>query len=66
MLTNTILEAIGQDSSSKKKPIFLLYVLINAANIDINLEPNKTCILFKEQVIELSVKLIVNHIRIHV
>ncbi|KOC62559.1 PMS1 protein like protein 1 [Habropoda laboriosa] len=48
-LTKTILEALGQESLSRKKPIFVLYILINAANIDINLEPNKTSILFKDQ-----------------
>ncbi|XP_031835416.2 PMS1 protein homolog 1 [Nomia melanderi] len=44
-----ILEAFGYDSSSKKRPIFLLYMLVNAGNIDVNLEPNKTSILFKDQ-----------------
>ncbi|XP_053983549.1 PMS1 protein homolog 1-like isoform X1 [Hylaeus volcanicus] len=49
ILTKTILEAIGEDSVSKKKPIFFLYLLTSAANIDVNLEPNKSSILFKEQ-----------------
>ncbi|XP_026666479.1 PMS1 protein homolog 1-like isoform X2 [Ceratina calcarata] len=44
-----IMEGIGQDPSSKKKPIFVIYILLNAANIDVNLEPNKTTILFKEK-----------------
>ncbi|XP_033342436.2 uncharacterized protein LOC117229764 [Megalopta genalis] len=44
-----ILEAFEYDSSSKKKPIFLLHILTNARNIDVNLDPNKTSILFKEQ-----------------
>lgn len=46
-----IFEALGQESSLRKKPIFLVYILINAANIDVNLEPNKTSLLFKEQVV---------------
>ncbi|KAF3425863.1 hypothetical protein E2986_09971 [Frieseomelitta varia] len=45
--TKIILEAVGQES--RKKPIFLIYILINAASIDVNLEPNKTCVFFKEQ-----------------
>ncbi|CAD1474454.1 unnamed protein product [Heterotrigona itama] len=45
--TKIILEALGQES--RKKPIFLIYILINAASIDVNLEPNKTCVFFKEQ-----------------
>ncbi|XP_078046048.1 uncharacterized protein LOC144474732 isoform X2 [Augochlora pura] len=49
MVTKIILEAFNHDSSSKKKPIFLLYILTNARNIDVNLEPNKTSILFREQ-----------------
>lgn len=46
-----IFEALGQESSSRKKPIFLVYILINSANIDVNLEPNKTSLLFKDQVV---------------
>ncbi|KZC14426.1 PMS1 protein like protein 1, partial [Dufourea novaeangliae] len=49
VVTRTILDAFQHDSSSRKKPIFLLYILTSAANIDVNLEPNKTSILFKEQ-----------------
>ncbi|XP_076647864.1 uncharacterized protein LOC143356236 [Halictus rubicundus] len=49
IVTKTILEAFECDSSSKKKPVFLLHILTTAANIDVNLEPNKTSILFKEQ-----------------
>ncbi|KOX79290.1 PMS1 protein like protein 1 [Melipona quadrifasciata] len=45
--TKIILEALGQES--RKKPIFLIHILINAASIDVNLEPNKTCVFFKEQ-----------------
>ncbi|XP_017762252.1 PREDICTED: PMS1 protein homolog 1-like [Eufriesea mexicana] len=44
-----ILEALEQELSLRKKPIFVLYILINAANVDINLEPNKTFALFKDQ-----------------
>ncbi|KAG6800019.1 PMS1 protein 1 [Apis mellifera caucasica] len=43
-----ILEAFGQELS-RKKPIFVIYILINAANIDVNLDPNKNFVLFKEQ-----------------
>ncbi|XP_076634955.1 uncharacterized protein LOC143348537 [Colletes latitarsis] len=46
IITKSILEALN---SSSKKPIFILYILINAANIDVNLEPNKNSILFKDQ-----------------
>ncbi|XP_076290738.1 uncharacterized protein LOC143214063 isoform X2 [Lasioglossum baleicum] len=49
VVTKTILEAFEYDSLSKKKPVFLLYILTSPANIDANLEPNKTSILFKEQ-----------------
>lgn len=44
------MEAFGQELS-RKKPIFVIYILINAANIDVNLDPNKNFVLFKEQVI---------------
>ncbi|XP_076392891.1 uncharacterized protein LOC100879547 isoform X2 [Megachile rotundata] len=54
VVTKTILKALEQDSSSKKKPICLLYILMSAANIDINLEPNKTCVFFKEENIILN------------
>lgn len=50
-----IFEALGQESSSRKKPIFLVYILINAANIDVNLEPNKTSLLFKEQNVVINI-----------
>ncbi|XP_050470454.1 PMS1 protein homolog 1-like isoform X3 [Bombus huntii] len=50
-----IFEALGQESSSKKKPIFLVYILINAANIDVNLEPNKTSLLFKDQNVVINI-----------
>ncbi|CAK9798686.1 PMS1 protein homolog 1 [Anthophora quadrimaculata] len=48
-MTKTIFEVLGQELLPKKKPIFVLYILINAANIDVNLEPNKASILFKDQ-----------------
>lgn len=44
------MEAFGQELS-RKKPIFVIYILINAANIDVNLDPNKNFVLFKDQVI---------------
>lgn len=50
IVTKIILEALEQELSVRKKPIFILYILINAANVDINLEPNKNSALFKEQV----------------
>ncbi|XP_050581446.1 PMS1 protein homolog 1-like isoform X2 [Bombus affinis] len=50
-----IFEALGQESSLRKKPIFLVYILINAANIDVNLEPNKTSLLFKEQNVVINI-----------
>ncbi|XP_043593823.1 PMS1 protein homolog 1-like isoform X1 [Bombus pyrosoma] len=50
-----IFEALGQESSTRKKPIFLVYILINAANIDVNLEPNKTSLLFKEQNVVINI-----------
>lgn len=62
MLTKTILTALEQDSSSRKKPIFLLYIIINAANIDVNLDPNKTSIFFKEEVTKFIVMVI--HVKI--
>lgn len=49
-MTKTISETLGQDSSSRKKPIFILSILTNARNIDVNLDPNKTSVLFKDQV----------------
>ena len=49
IVTKTISETLGQDSSSRKKPIFILSILTNAGNIDVNLEPNKTSVLFKDQ-----------------
>ncbi|CAL7941657.1 unnamed protein product [Xylocopa violacea] len=48
VVTKTILDALGQESS-RKKPIFVLHILVNAADIDVNLEPNKTSVLFKNQ-----------------
>ena len=54
MLTKTISTALEQDSSSRKKPIFLLYIFTNSGNIDVNLEPNKTSIFFKEESIILN------------
>ncbi|XP_076671310.1 uncharacterized protein LOC143370274 [Andrena cerasifolii] len=48
-VTKSILETLGQDSSSRKKPIFILSILTNARNIDVNLDPNKTSVLFKDQ-----------------
>ena len=48
-VTKTISETLGQDSSSRKKPIFILSILTNAGNIDVNLDPNKTSVLFKDQ-----------------
>ncbi|XP_012241269.1 PMS1 protein homolog 1 isoform X1 [Bombus impatiens] len=50
-----IFEALGQELSSRKKPIFLVYILINAANIDVNLEPNKTSLLFKDQNVVINI-----------
>ncbi|XP_060816422.1 PMS1 protein homolog 1-like isoform X2 [Bombus pascuorum] len=55
VVTKIIFEALGQESSSRKKPIFLVYILINAANIDVNLEPNKTSLLFKEQNVVINI-----------
>ncbi|XP_076757962.1 uncharacterized protein LOC143427592 [Xylocopa sonorina] len=49
VVTKTILDGLGQESSSRKKPIFVLYIVVNAADIDVNLEPNKTSVLFKNQ-----------------
>ncbi|XP_076243800.1 uncharacterized protein LOC143185006 [Calliopsis andreniformis] len=49
IMIKTIQEGLGLDLSSRKKPVFLLYILTDAGNIDVNLDPNKTSIFFKDQ-----------------
>ncbi|KAM0733539.1 PMS1 protein-like protein 1 [Formica fusca] len=48
LVNNTILEYFKQESH-RKKMIFLVYIILEPMDIDVNLEPNKDTILFKDQ-----------------
>ncbi|XP_011136970.1 PMS1 protein homolog 1 isoform X2 [Harpegnathos saltator] len=48
VVINTILEYFEQESC-RKKVVFLVYIVLEPINIDVNLEPNKDTILFKDQ-----------------
>lgn len=48
-VNDVISEYLGPKLAPKKKPIFLVYILVDPMDIDINLEPNKDVILFKNQ-----------------
>lgn len=49
IVNSAILEYLQQDSY-RKKAIFLVYIVLKPTDIDVNLEPNKDIILFKDQV----------------
>ncbi|KAG7198775.1 hypothetical protein KM043_001759 [Ampulex compressa] len=49
IISRRILENVGEEMHIKKKPIFILHILIKANDIDVNLEPNKTAVLFKDE-----------------
>ncbi|XP_011264141.1 PMS1 protein homolog 1-like isoform X2 [Camponotus floridanus] len=48
LVNNIILEYFKQESH-RKKVIFLVYIILKPIDIDVNLEPNKDTILFKDQ-----------------
>ncbi|XP_070167283.1 PMS1 protein homolog 1 isoform X2 [Polyergus mexicanus] len=48
LVNNTILEYFKQESH-RKKMIFLVYIILEPMDIDVNLEPNKDTVLFKDQ-----------------
>ncbi|XP_072744873.1 PMS1 protein homolog 1 isoform X2 [Anoplolepis gracilipes] len=48
LVNNIILEYFKQESH-KKKVIFLVYIFLKPMDIDVNLEPNKDTVLFKDQ-----------------
>ncbi|KAL6448643.1 hypothetical protein ACFW04_000475 [Cataglyphis niger] len=48
LINNVILEYFKQESH-RKKMIFLIYIILKPMDIDVNLEPNKDTVLFKDQ-----------------
>ncbi|XP_050465419.1 PMS1 protein homolog 1-like [Cataglyphis hispanica] len=48
LINNVILEYFKQESY-RKKMIFLIYIILKPMDIDVNLEPNKDTVLFKDQ-----------------
>ncbi|XP_011630022.1 PMS1 protein homolog 1-like isoform X1 [Pogonomyrmex barbatus] len=48
LVNSLILEHFGQESS-RKKVLFLIYIILSPMDIDVNLEPNKDAIMFKDQ-----------------
>lgn len=48
-LINSLILEYFQQESSRKKMIFLVYIILEPMDIDVNLEPNKDAILFKNQ-----------------
>lgn len=54
-LINSLILEYFQQESSRKKMIFLVYIILEPMDIDVNLEPNKDAILFKNQVKDQSI-----------
>ncbi|XP_014601748.1 PREDICTED: PMS1 protein homolog 1 isoform X1 [Polistes canadensis] len=62
VVNDTISEYFSNKLSVKRKLIFLVYILVDPADIDVNLEPNKDTVLLKNQQIILDIisKLVIN------
>ncbi|XP_015175476.1 PREDICTED: PMS1 protein homolog 1-like [Polistes dominula] len=62
IMNDTISEYFSNKLSVKKKLIFLVHILIDPIDVDVNLEPNKDAVLLKNQQIILDIisKLITN------
>ncbi|RLU22715.1 hypothetical protein DMN91_004993 [Ooceraea biroi] len=48
-LVNSLILEYFEQESCRKKMIFLVYIILEPMDIDVNLEPNKDAILFKDQ-----------------
>ncbi|KAK2580539.1 hypothetical protein KPH14_007673 [Odynerus spinipes] len=62
VVNDIILEYFDQKLPARKKPIFLLHILVDPMDIDVNLEPNKDVILFtnKQQILDVITKHLTN------